>query len=354
MIRFSAAPIGRAPSTSRTTTRSSIARGMVPGHDRRRALLHPVVRPGHEHGRRRAAPVATAPRGGRRLPRWHAGGGADCVQPTGSDPTVAVPYAAPAGGDPYAKPAHNLTFSGLTFSYTSWLHPNTSDGFADQQTGGYLVGPRSNYPGGGQSPCSSPPGRTGSQMPAAVQVSNAYNISFVGDRFVALGSLGLGIGNDANAHADGRRARGEWHQRHRLRVLADRRRRDRDRGIQAWAHHPCGDKVCTSSDPGAKLINQNMTIKDNLVHDVGIDYRDFAGLMFTYTANVVVSHNEVYNVPYSGIAAVSGGAPTMRAATTTTRRAHREPLQIPALYVNRPPPRTTPSAPTTSTWVCSR
>src|ERR1019366_2696942 len=53
-------------------------------------------------------------------------GGADCVQPNGSSPTVAVAYAAPAGGDPYAQPTHDITFSGLTFSHTSWLEPKTT------------------------------------------------------------------------------------------------------------------------------------------------------------------------------------------------------------------------------------
>ena len=140
------------------------------------------------------------------------------------------------------------------------------------------------------------------QMPAAVQVSAAKNISFVRDRFVDLGEVGLGIGNDPSAHATGvgLGANGVnvtgcvFSQIAGGGIVVG--------GIQAWAHHPCGDKVCTSSDPGSNLINQNMTIKDNLVHDIGIDYRDFAGIMFTYTASAVVSHNEVYNVPYSGIA----------------------------------------------------
>ena len=229
-------------------------------------------------------------------------GGADCVSPsTAGSPTVAVPYAAPAGGDPYAQPAHDLTFSGLTFSYTSWLEPNSTSGYNDQQTGGYLVGPRSDYPGGGQSPVFESARPHWSQMPGAVQVSNANNISFVGDRFVSLGSVGLGIGNDANAHATsvGLGASGinvvgcVFSQIAGGGILIG--------GVRAWSHHPCGDKVCTSSDPGSKLINQNITIKDNLVHDIGIDYRDFAGIMFTYTANVVVSHNEVYNLPYSGL-----------------------------------------------------
>jgi hypothetical protein len=233
-------------------------------------------------------------------------GGAECVVPSASDPTVPVPYAAPAGGDPYAQPAHDLLFTGLTFSYTSWLAPNSSDGYADQQTGGYVVGPRSNYPGGGQSPVFEAWRPHWLQMPAAVQVSNAYNISFVGDTFTDLGEVGLGVGNDANAHltgvglgADGIRVTGcVFSQIAGGGIVVG--------GSQAWAHHPCGDKVCTPSDPGSRLINQNMIFNDNLIHEIGIDYRDFAGLMFTYVANVIVSHNEVYNVPYSGIASGLG------------------------------------------------
>lgn len=228
--------------------------------------------------------------------------GSDCVAPaTPSDATQAVPYSAPAGGDPYAQPAHDLTFTGLTFSYTSWLHPNTSDGFADAQTGGYVVGPRSNFPGGGQSPAYEATRPHWSQMPAAVQVSDAYNISFVGDRFVALGSMALGIGNDANAHttgvglgANGISVTGCVFEQIAAGGIVIG-------GSRAWAHHPCGDKVCAASDAGSKLIDQNMLINDNLVHDIGIDYRDADGIMFTYAQNVVVTHNEVYNVPYSGI-----------------------------------------------------
>ena len=40
-------------------------------------------------------------------------------------------------------------------------------------------------------------------MPAAVQVSAANAIRFSDNRFVNLGQIGLGIGNDANAHATG-------------------------------------------------------------------------------------------------------------------------------------------------------
>ena len=226
--------------------------------------------------------------------------GGGCVQPAAGNPTQAVAYAAPAGGDPYAQPAHDLVFSGLTFSHTSWLEPNT-DGFVDQQTGGFLVGPRSSYPGGGQAAVFEAWRPHWLQVPAAVQVSAAKNISFVRDRFVDLGEVGLGIGNDPSAHATGVGLGTNG-----VNVIGCVFSQLAGGGIvvggtQAWAHHPCGDKVCTSGDPGSNLINQNIAIKDNLVHDVGIDYRDFSGIMFTYTANAVVSHNEIYNVPYSGI-----------------------------------------------------
>jgi hypothetical protein len=221
--------------------------------------------------------------------------GADCVAPPAGSPTQAAAYAPPAGGDPYASPAHDLMFIGLTFSYTSWLEPNT-DGFADQQTGGFIVGPKSEYQSVFEA--TRPHWR---QMPAAVQVSDAYSISFVGDRFVDLGEVGLGIGNDSNGHlsgvglgANGIRVTGSvFSQIAGGGIVVG--------GIRAWSHHPCGDKVCAPTDPGWKLVNQNMIFNDNIIHDVGIDYRDFAGYMLTYTANVTVSHNELYNLPYSGI-----------------------------------------------------
>ena len=199
-------------------------------------------------------------------------------------------------GGSYDQPAHDLTFQGLTFSHTSWLGPSTSDGYANQQTGAFISGPKSQYP---EFEATRPAWH---QMPAAVQVSAAKTISFVRDRFVALGEVGLGIGNDDNAHlskvglgADTINVVGcVFAQIAGGAIVVG--------GIQAKAHHPGGDVALSALTAAqTRMIDQNITIKDNLVHDVGIDYRDFAGIMFTYTQNVEISHNEVYNFPYSGI-----------------------------------------------------
>ena len=204
-------------------------------------------------------------------------------------------------GGTIAQPVHDLTFTGLTFAYTSWLGPNSSDGFVDQQTGGYVVGPKSTYPA---YEATRPAWH---QMPSAIQVSAAQTISFVRDRFVDLGSVGLGIGNDDNAHQTGVGLGANaitvtgcvFHEIAGGAIVIG--------GIQAKAHHPGGDVALSALTPSAlALVDQNITINDNLIHDIGIDYRDFAGIMFTYSQKVSVTHNEVYNVPYSGIASGYG------------------------------------------------
>ena len=201
-------------------------------------------------------------------------------------------------GTAYDQPAHDLAFKGLTFSHTSWLGPNSTDGYSSQQTGGFIHGT-----GYAVFEATRPKWW---QMPASVQVSVAKNISFVRDRFVALGAGGLGIGNDDNAHfkqlglgANTVSVTGcVFSQIAGGPIVIG--------GIQATAHHPCGDAVCGPNDAGSRMINQNITVTDNLIHDGGIDYRDAAGVLFTYTANAVVAHNELYNLPYSGIASGYG------------------------------------------------
>jgi len=197
-------------------------------------------------------------------------------------------------GGSYAAPAHHISFTGVTFTGTSWLGPSSSQGFVDQQTGAYIAGNWS-WPSFGS--CSSGCQQfeatrpNWQQMPAAVQVSAANTITFSGDQFVNLGQTALGIGNDANAHASGvglgassitvtgstfaRGAAGA--------VVAG--------GVRADAHHP--------SD--SRMINRDITMSNNVVHDMGLDYRGISSFLPTYVTNATITHNEIYNMPYSGL-----------------------------------------------------
>jgi hypothetical protein len=197
-------------------------------------------------------------------------------------------------GGSYDAPAHHISFAGITFTGTSWLGASSNQGFADQQTGSYIAGDRSRpgfttcQQGCPQFEATRP---NWQQMPAAVQVSAAGDISFSGSTFVNLGQTALGIGNDANAHLSGVGLgtrnitvdRSEFARSSAGGILVG--------GVRADAHHP-GDQ---------RMVNRDVTISNNRLHDLGIDYRGIVSVLTTYVTNATVSHNEVYNLPYTGM-----------------------------------------------------
>ena len=179
-------------------------------------------------------------------------------------------------------------------------------------------------------------------MPSAVQVSAADHITFTGNRFTQLGQSGLGIGNDANAHTTGVGLGADT-------ITATGNVFTQDAGggivvggVQADAHHP--------SD--SRMTNQNITLSNNLIHDVALEYRDMSAILVTYVNGATVSHNEVYNLPYSGLTIGYGwGANDIGGSQDYVNRGL---YNYQPTYTTRPPPRTTTSPTTTSTTSCSR
>ncbi|MFF1610275.1 right-handed parallel beta-helix repeat-containing protein [Amycolatopsis sp. NPDC058278] len=187
-------------------------------------------------------------------------------------------------GGSYDRPAQNISVSGLKFSDTTWRLPSSSLGLADQQTGTF-IGDDVRYP---EFEASRPHWH---QMPAAVQVSAAHDIELIGNTYTDLGAVGIGIGNDANAHASGV---GLGAQRVAVQdsVLTQIAGNGITvGGVQADAHHP--------SDP--RMIVKDIDISDNLVTDVAKVYTSGVAILTTYTENAAIVHNEVGNLPYSGI-----------------------------------------------------
>ncbi|MEU6432651.1 RICIN domain-containing protein, partial [Microbispora sp. NPDC046973] len=199
-------------------------------------------------------------------------------------------------GGTYDAPAHHIAFSGITFTGTSWLGPSSNQGFADQQTGAYIAG-NSNWPGDLPSSCqegcqqfeSTRP--NWAQMPAAVQVSAADHITFSDSQFVNLGQTAVGIGNDANAHASGVGLGASDITVTRSEIARNSAGGVVVGGVRADAHHPSDQR----------MVNRNITITDNRIHDLGLDYRGIVSVLTTYVTTTDVSHNEVYNMPYTGM-----------------------------------------------------
>ncbi|MFF3438802.1 NEW3 domain-containing protein [Streptosporangium sp. NPDC002721] len=200
-------------------------------------------------------------------------------------------------GGTYDEPARDLRFEGLTFTGTTWLRPGSPDGYANQQTGVFVSGVQPHRPADAFTSCSSgcagfEASRDGwEQAAAAVQVSAAEDITFVGCAFVNLGSVGLGIGNDAGACATG-----VGLGAHRVSVVGSTFTASSGGGIVAGgvgpdAHHP--------SDP--RMVNSDITLRDNRVHATALEYLDQAAIFASYVTRLAVEHNHVSDMPYIGI-----------------------------------------------------
>jgi hypothetical protein len=200
-------------------------------------------------------------------------------------------------GGTYDQPVRALEFSGLTFTGTSWLDPGNGNGYANQQTGTFITGVQANRPADAFTSC-----RTGcrgfegarngwAQVPAAVQVSAADGITFADNTFTNLGSVGLGVGNDANAHSTGVGLGAKNILISGNTFTASAGGGIVVGGVRPDAHHP--------SD--TRMLNSDIEISDNSVYATAVEYLDHAAILATYGTRITIDHNYVSDMPYSGI-----------------------------------------------------
>ncbi|RJX69231.1 right-handed parallel beta-helix repeat-containing protein [Tsuneonella suprasediminis] len=195
-------------------------------------------------------------------------------------------------------PIEKLSFRGLRFSHTSWLGPSRDTGYANQQSGAYLSDISPLHPDDAWKNCGWGCVEFESmrlkwhQIPGAVQVSAARDITFEGNTFSQLGQVALGIGNEPLAHETGvglatsniRVARNRFAVLAGGAIMAG--------GVRTDAHHP--------SDPA--LINRDLRIEDNVIHLVSQDYKDNAAILSTYFDGATIAHNDISGAPYDAIA----------------------------------------------------
>ncbi|GAB1818841.1 right-handed parallel beta-helix repeat-containing protein [Herbidospora sp. RD11066] len=200
-------------------------------------------------------------------------------------------------GGTYDEPVHDLRFENLTFTGTTWLRPSI-DGYANQQTGAFIAGSQPHRPADAFASCAAgcagfEASRDGwFQVPAAVQVSAAADVTFAGCAFVNLGSVALGIGNDANAHATGVGLGAR-----RITVTGGTFTANAGGGIVVGgvrpdAHHP--------SDP--RMVTGDIVISGNRVVATAQEYLDHAGIFASYVTRLTIARNHLADLPYSGIA----------------------------------------------------
>jgi hypothetical protein len=160
------------------------------------------------------------------------------------------------------RPLHDIGFRGLTFAYSTWLAPSDPAGFASAWSM-YL------RPGKGED-------TKLLTVPGTVAFRTAERITFEGNRFTHLGAQALEFSENSSYNVvDGN-------------VISD----VSDGGI-----------LMGVVPPDQKGTNRGNRITNNWIHHIGAEYHAASGIWDTATQETTIAHNQVNDVPYSGILA---------------------------------------------------
>ncbi len=200
------------------------------------------------------------------------------------------------GGGSAGAPLHNIVFSGIQFSYATWLGPGFhgqggSDGFSEIQANYQVTGSTG---AASQGLCTVPPPSytlgacpyaAWTQIPGNVSLTYDTSIQFTGDAFVHLGAAGLTLGDGSQ----GDLVQGD--------VVTD----TSGSGIQIG-------NVDKPTATGADQTSGN-TVTDNHVFGTSVEFHGGIGIDSGYTAHDTISHNQIDHTPYTAISMGWGGWP---------------------------------------------
>ena len=176
------------------------------------------------------------------------------------------------------RPVHDLSFEGLTFAHATWLRPSEY-GHPDVQAN-FIAWPEGMY----QRP-ENEHGYTSingeiPKSPANVVVDAARDIRVEGCTFTALGGAGLDLQHGAQRNVV------DWCRFEDISAtgiqVGDVQRED---------HHP--------TDPRRTVKGNRIT--NNTITRCGVEYQDSIGVFCGYTDGTVIAHNEISELPYTGV-----------------------------------------------------
>ncbi|MER5664010.1 discoidin domain-containing protein [Streptomyces mirabilis] len=170
-----------------------------------------------------------------------------------------------------AAPVSNVSFEGITFSYSTWLAPSSSEGLIEGQAGFRMVG---------NDPDFDATRLKWQKTPGAVNVSHGHDVGFRGNTFTHLGAVGLNL-NTGSQGTD---------------ITGNVFRQIAATGIQIG-----GVEVVDAHPDDPRDITKDTTVDNNVVTKVADQYNGSLGILAGYTDHTVITHNKVYDLPYSGI-----------------------------------------------------
>jgi hypothetical protein len=183
-------------------------------------------------------------------------------------------------------PVHDLVFSGIQFSYATWLQPSSPEGFSEIQANYTLTGDGA---GATQGLCGLVPGGTcpfgdWTQEPGNVSFSYDRDVSFLGDAFVHLGAAGL--------------------------LLGDGSQNDTVQGDVFTDISGNGLELGGVDDPEPSSAAQDTTgnrITDDHLYDLPVEYHGGVAVDVGYAEHTLISHNQINDTAYTGISLGWGG-----------------------------------------------
>lgn len=158
-------------------------------------------------------------------------------------------------------PVHDLSFEGLTFEHAGWNGP-TEEGFTTMQAD---VSFNDGSPMGGR-------------VQAAVRVEHAHHVRFEGNRFEHLGGTALALVTDVT-HSE---------------VVGNRFSDLSGGGIVV-------DSLLDMRPLDPRLRCTDILVANNRIEAIGLDYRSSVAIFAGVVARTRIEHNEIADVPYTGI-----------------------------------------------------
>ncbi|NGZ75351.1 Ig-like domain-containing protein [Saccharibacillus alkalitolerans] len=169
-------------------------------------------------------------------------------------------------GESADNPVRNLNFEDLAFMYSTWTHPSTDAGHSDAQNNHLRY-----------------KGTPDELAPAAVEIELANTVNFSGTTFAKLGITGLRLQNGVQNS-----------------LIEGNRFYDISGGAINVGQPDSSDRNVFNPDDH-RLSMKNNDIRSNVIHDIGVDYKSAAAVSAGYPLDMEISHNEMYNLPYSGV-----------------------------------------------------
>jgi F5/8 type C domain/Right handed beta helix region len=180
------------------------------------------------------------------------------------------------------KPVHNIIFQDLNLKYGTWYDPNSADGYSSLQAGYHWVGDQT-----------APSGRRKStKSPGNIAFSFAQNIVFKHNVFSHLSSAALDFetGSQNNTVENNH--------------FEDISGSAIQLGNHNWGfdNYPDYEALYGAGDSYDKrnLISNNLIV-DNYITKTGQEYHDTPGIYVGYTDHTRIVHNELTDMPYTGI-----------------------------------------------------